>query len=68
MYNIQFQGDVYAINEKTLVVKKFEYDGEAPDAFFWVGKTGNKPTLDGTILPHPFTGKFYEYADKVPML
>ncbi len=58
------KGDVYAIDEKTIVVKKFTYDGTAPDAFFWVGKSSNKPNLDGTILPHPFTGKFFEYSDK----
>jgi hypothetical protein len=57
------KGAVYAIDEKTIQVKNFHYDGTAPDAFFWVGKTGNIPSLDGTILPYPFTGKFFEYSD-----
>ena len=28
-----------------------------------MGKSGTKPNLDGTILPYPFAGKFYEYDD-----
>ena len=58
------KGAVYAVDEKTLLIKNFTYDGTAPDAFFWVGTNGIKPTLDGTILPYPFAGKFYEYSDK----
>ena len=57
------KGSVYAVDEKTILVKNFHYDGTAPDAFFWVGKTGIKPNLEGTILPYPFTGKFFEYSD-----
>ena len=34
------------------------------DAFFLAGKTGDKPNTDGTILPYPFDGKFYDYNDK----
>jgi len=56
-------GQVFAKDEKTLVIKDFTYDGAGPDAFFWVGKSG-KPSRVGTILPHPFKGKFYEYEDE----
>jgi hypothetical protein len=57
------KGDVYAIDEKTILVKNFEYDGQGPDAFFWVG-TSERPGSVGTILAHPFEGKFYEYEDQ----
>ena len=63
-YSHQVAGTVYARNERTLVVKEFTYDGKGPDAFFWVGTQGTKPSLLGTILPHPFNGKFYEYEDQ----
>jgi hypothetical protein len=62
------KGAVYAVDEKTLVVRHFEYDGTAPDAFFWVGASGSTPNLNGTILPYPFAGKFYDYNDKVSIL
>lgn len=29
------QGMVYAVDESTLFIKGFVYDGVAPDAFFW---------------------------------
>lgn len=32
------EGDVYAIDESTLFIKGFAYDGTGPDAFFWVGR------------------------------
>ena len=60
----QVSGTVYAKDEKTLIVKGFTYDGAGPDAFFWVGTQGSRPSSVGTILPHPFKGKFYEYEDQ----
>merc|ERR1712001_274295 len=56
-------GTVYAVDEKTLLVKGFTYDGAGPDAFFWVGTQGS-PSSVGTILPYPFEGKFYQYEDQ----
>ena len=56
------KGKLYAMDEKTLIVKNFGYDGQGPDAFFWVGTSG-VPSDEGTILPYPFTGKFYKYDD-----
>merc|ERR1712226_1111072 len=56
-------GTVYILDEKTLLVKGFTYDGAGPDAFFWVGTQGS-PSSVGTILPYPFEGKFYEYEDQ----
>ena len=56
-------GTVYAVDEKTLLIKGFTYDGAGPDAFFWAGTQGS-PSGIGTILPYPFKGKFYEYEDQ----
>ena len=58
-------GKVFAVDEQTLRIEGFEYDGDGPDAFFVVGTTdGNPGTGDTTILPHPFAGKFYDYEDR----
>ena len=58
----EVKGKLYAIDEKTLLVKNFGYDGQGPDAFFWVGTSG-VPSDEGHILPYPFDGKFYKYKD-----
>ncbi|XP_053947479.1 protein Skeletor, isoforms D/E isoform X1 [Anastrepha ludens] len=39
-------GDVYAVDSRTLFIKNFNYDGEAPAAYFYVGNTP-KPSNDG---------------------
>ncbi|RZF32736.1 hypothetical protein LSTR_LSTR005929 [Laodelphax striatellus] len=46
------KGDVYAVDETTLFIKGFTYDGTAPDAYFWVGNT-QRPSPEGYIVPHP---------------
>ena len=56
-------GVVYIVDEKTLLIKGFTYDGAGPDAFFWAGTQGS-PSGIGNILPYPFEGKFYEYEDQ----
>jgi hypothetical protein len=56
------KGKVFAVDEKTILIKNFEYDGAGPDAFFWVG-TSEAPGAAGYILAHPFAGKFYKYDD-----
>jgi len=33
-------GSLYAVDDNILVLKRFEYDGEAKDPFFWVGTSG----------------------------
>ncbi|XP_038117361.1 protein Skeletor, isoforms B/C isoform X2 [Culex quinquefasciatus] len=52
------QGRVYAVDESTLFVKGFAYDGSAPDAFFWVGNSP-RPSPEGYIIPYPeeYTGR-----------
>jgi hypothetical protein len=63
MRNHGVKGQVYALDEKTILLKNFEYDGQGPDAFFWVGTT-KSPGSVGTILPYPFDGKFFAYDDE----
>ena len=55
-------GEVFLKDKNTLLIKEFTYDGAGPDAFFWAGKS-QRPSSVGTILPHPFEGKFYDYED-----
>ncbi|RWS22358.1 protein Skeletor: isoforms B/C-like protein, partial [Leptotrombidium deliense] len=45
-------GKVYAVNDDTLYIKGFSYDGAAPAAFFWAGTT-EKPSVDGFVIPDP---------------
>ena len=53
---------MYTINSSVLVIKDFHYDGSGPDAFFWAG-TNESPNDEGSILPYPFEGQFYQYQD-----
>ncbi|XP_053947186.1 protein Skeletor, isoforms B/C [Anastrepha ludens] len=46
------RGTIYAVDESTLFIKSFAYDGTGPDAFFWVGKTP-RPSPEGYIIPYP---------------
>lgn len=63
-YHHGIAGEVYAVDEQTLRIKGFEYDGAGPDAFFWAGTSGAKPGSVGIILPHPFDGTFFDYEDR----
>uniref|UniRef100_A0A182ISD3 DOMON domain-containing protein n=1 Tax=Anopheles atroparvus TaxID=41427 RepID=A0A182ISD3_ANOAO len=54
------KGRVYAVDESTLFVKGFAYDGNAPDAFFWVGNSP-RPSPEGFIIPYP-----EEYSGREP--
>ncbi|KZC10983.1 Protein Skeletor, isoforms D/E, partial [Dufourea novaeangliae] len=62
------KGDVYAVDESTIFIKGFCYDGTAPDTFFWVGNTTH-PTPTGWLVPYPDTDrepqelKAYNYTD-----
>uniref|UniRef100_A0A1I8PS48 DOMON domain-containing protein n=1 Tax=Stomoxys calcitrans TaxID=35570 RepID=A0A1I8PS48_STOCA len=46
------KGAIYAVDESTLFIKSFAYDGTGPDAFFWVGETP-RPSPEGFIIPYP---------------
>ena len=59
-------GEVFVRDEKTLVIKNFNYDGTAPDAFFVVGSAGTPTTFqdnNAAILAHPFEGIHYDYTN-----
>ena len=52
-YHHQVNGQLYAVNEKTLLMKSFQYDGQGRDAFFYGGGTG-RPGPSGFIIPNEF--------------
>ena len=45
-------GTVYVIDEDTLKIEDFNYNGKGPDAFFYVGESGG-PSGAGTMVPYP---------------
>ena len=49
-YSHQVNGDVYTIDEFTLLIKNFFYDGLSQDAFFWAGSS-IRPSNKGFIVP-----------------
>ncbi|XP_071440906.1 protein Skeletor, isoforms B/C-like isoform X1 [Hetaerina americana] len=51
-YAHNIRGTVYAVDESTIFIKGFTYDGTGPDAFFWVGSTP-RPSPEGFIVPYP---------------
>ena len=61
-------GEVFVINENTLLVKSFSYDGLAPAATFLAGKSGEPGRDNSIIIPYPFDGKSYNYEDDAPIL
>ncbi|OQV24598.1 Protein Skeletor, isoforms D/E [Hypsibius exemplaris] len=38
-YQHGLAGDVFAVDDETVLVKRFVFDGQVPDAFFYVGST-----------------------------
>ncbi|KAL1138299.1 hypothetical protein AAG570_009987 [Ranatra chinensis] len=49
-YHHQVSGDVYAVDEYTLLLVDFSYDGNGADTFFWAGAS-NRPGPQGFIVP-----------------
>nr|XP_018911611.1 PREDICTED: protein Skeletor, isoforms B/C [Bemisia tabaci] len=52
-YHHQVSGDVFAINETSLLIANFNYDGNGVDTFFWAG-TNNRPGPVGFIVPNEY--------------
>ncbi|KAF5296679.1 hypothetical protein FQR65_LT10220 [Abscondita terminalis] len=52
-YHHQISGDVYAVDEYTLLLTKFNYDGQGADTFFWAG-AANRPGPQGFIVPDEY--------------
>ncbi|XP_034940095.1 protein Skeletor, isoforms B/C isoform X2 [Chelonus insularis] len=48
----RIKGTVYAVDETTIFIKGFYYDGRSEDTFFWIG-TGQVPGPQGDIVPYP---------------
>ncbi|GBP44118.1 hypothetical protein EVAR_81439_1 [Eumeta japonica] len=46
------KGTVYAVDEKTIFIRGFAYDGTGPDAYFWVGNSP-QPSPEGLLVPYP---------------
>ncbi|XP_076165752.1 protein Skeletor, isoforms B/C-like [Ptiloglossa arizonensis] len=49
-YHHQVSGDVYVVDEYTLLLTSFSYDGNGADTFFWAGAS-NRPGPQGFIVP-----------------
>ena len=50
-YHHQVNGEVYAVDDYTMLVKNFVYDGNGKDTFFWAGGS-NRPGTQGFIVPN----------------
>lgn len=46
------RGTAYAVDESTIFIKNFCYDGRGPDAYFWVGHSP-RPSPEGILIPYP---------------
>ncbi|OTF71692.1 hypothetical protein BLA29_014141, partial [Euroglyphus maynei] len=64
-YAHQVYGELYAIDERTILIKDFFYDGLASDAYFWVGAT-ILPSNVGFIVPDETgrTNKLRQYINR----
>ena len=49
--NYQVSGDVYAVDDETMMLHNFVYDGNGKDTFFWAGGS-NRPGTQGFIVPN----------------
>ncbi|XP_071557241.1 protein Skeletor, isoforms B/C-like [Temnothorax nylanderi] len=49
-YHHQVSGDVWAVDQYTLLLTSFNYDGNGADTFFWAGSS-NRPGPQGFIVP-----------------
>merc|ERR1712038_292695 len=63
-------GDVFALDEETIMIKNFVYDGQGPDAFILAGTSGQPSKGGEVVLPVPNDdGRTYAYTDKdIPIL
>merc|ERR1712165_633508 len=63
-------GDVFALDEETIVIKNFVYDGQGPDAFLLAGTSGQPSKGGEVVFPIPNDdGRTYAYTDKdIPIL
>ena len=50
-YHHQVNGEVYAVDDFTMLIRNFVYDGNGKDTFFWAGGS-NRPGTQGFIVPN----------------
>ncbi|KAI5714930.1 hypothetical protein M8J77_007726 [Diaphorina citri] len=64
-YHHQVGGEVYAVNEYTLLLSQFNYDGLGVDTFFWAG-TSPRPGPQGFLVTdeHGKTNVLHRYLNK----
>ena len=46
----QVNGEVFAVDAYTFLIRNFIYDGNGKDTFFWAGSS-NRPSSKGYIVP-----------------
>merc|ERR1740137_45248 len=49
----EVSGMVYAVDEETIHIEDFHYNGKGPDAFFYIGTNSSSPDHTGEIIPYP---------------
>ncbi|XP_068625732.1 protein Skeletor, isoforms B/C [Battus philenor] len=52
-YHHQVSGEVYAVDDWTVLLVNFNYDGTGEDTFFWAGDSG-RPGPQGFIVPDQY--------------
>lgn len=63
--NNGISGKIFALNDTTLLLQDFTYDGNGPDVVFLAETDPSSPFPTGsTILPYPFHGQFFDYVDR----
>ena len=63
-YSYKTGGEVLVRDEKTIIVRGFTFDANAPSTVFLTGKSG-QCGFGQTILPYPFDGKFYDFKFQI---
>ncbi|XP_038046212.1 protein Skeletor, isoforms B/C-like isoform X2 [Patiria miniata] len=56
-------GTVYAVDETTVMIRGFNYDGLGPDAFFWVGTTDSPSSTGQPIYLDSSQSKLGAYSN-----
>ncbi|KAH7981787.1 hypothetical protein HPB52_001097 [Rhipicephalus sanguineus] len=54
-------GELYVVDDTTLYLKDFHYDGTGPDAYFWAGSS-TRPDHTGFIIPDEKGSRDRHYA------
>ncbi|KAL3269598.1 hypothetical protein HHI36_008662 [Cryptolaemus montrouzieri] len=64
-YHHQVSGDVYVVDEYSILLSGFSYDGNGADTFFWAGAS-NRPGPQGFIVPdeYGYTNVLERYLNK----